>query len=210
MQNQYLRTTTLIAAMALVGMIGGCATHGQSAHSEAATPAATAETKAETKVETKVVMAEQNLFLTFHENGRLYVLGDPKLQQIFSATGEVALARTRIGEGPDGRTLVFGMNKDDAERGGATAAEMMYDGKLAPTGPFYGEVAKEGRFYVFGEWKDMAAYLKYGEVPLTYTEIGGGPKGETVIYALNKETAGQGTPVAVVERFHKQHIVSGK
>lgn len=209
MQNHYLRTTILIAATTLAGMIGGCATHGQDARSEAAKPVAAAEVKVEPKVEMKVV-PEQNLFLTFHENGRLYVLGDPKLQQIFSATGEVALARTRIGEGPDGRTLVFGMNKDDAERGGATAAEMMYDGKLAPTGPFYGEVAKEGRFYVFGEWKDMAAYLKYGEVPLTYTEIGGGPKGETVIYPLNKETAGQGTPVAVVERFHKQHIVSGK
>jgi len=199
MQNKHLRITTLIVAMGLVGAMGGCATQG--ANTGAATPAAAAEKKA---------AAEQQMFMTFHENGRLYVLGDPKLQQVFMQTDEVALTRTRIGEGPDGRTLIFGMNKDDAKAGGPTAAEMMYDGKLEPAGPFYGEVIKDGRYYVFVEWKDMADYLKHGEVPLTYTEIGTGPKGETVIYALNKHTAKQGTPVAAIERFRKQHPAAVK
>lgn len=209
MQNHYLRTTTLIAAAVLAGMMSGCATHGQDARSEAAKPVAAAEVKVEPKVETKVV-PEQNLFLTFHENGRLYVLGDAKLERIFRETGEVALARTRIGEGPDGRTLVFGMTKDDAKRGGPTDAEMLYDMKLVPAGSFYGEVARNGRLYVFTEWQDMAAYLRHGEVALTYTEVGAGPKGETVVYALNKETAKQGRPVAAIERFHKQHSVAAK
>lgn len=199
MQNKHLRITTLIVAMGLVGAMGGCAMQG--ANTAAATPAAAAEKKA---------VAEQYMFLTFHENGRLYVLGDPKLQQVFMQTDEVALTRTRIGEGPDGRTLIFGMNKDDAKTGGPTAAEMMYDGKQEPAGPFYGEVFKDGRYYVFVEWKDMADYLKHGEVPLTYTEIGAGPKSETVIYALNKETAKQGRPVAAIERFRKQHPAAAK
>lgn len=209
MQNHYLRTTILIAAAVLAGMMSGCATHGQDARSEAAKPVAAAEVKVEPKVETKVV-PEQNLFLTFHENGRLYVLGDAKLERIFRETGEVALARTRIGEGPDGRTLVFGMTKDDAKRGGPTDAEMLYDMKLVPAGSFYGEVARNDRLYVFTEWQDMAAYLRHGEVALTYTEVGAGPKGETVVYALNKETAKQGKPVAAIERFHKQHSVAAK
>ncbi|MDO8347704.1 MAG: hypothetical protein Q7S85_07385 [Rugosibacter sp.] len=209
MQNHYLRTTTLIAAAALAGMMGGCATQGQDARSEAAKPVAAAEVKVEPKVETKVV-PEQNLFLTFHENGRIYVLGDAKLEQIFRETGEVALTRTRIGEGPEGRTLVFGMTKDDAKRGGPTDAEMLYDMKLVPAGSFYGEVARNGRFYVFVEWQDMATYLRHGEVALTYTEVGAGPKGETVVYALNKETAKQGKPVAAIERFHKQHSAAAK
>lgn len=201
MQNKRLRITTLIVAMTLAGVVGGCATRGQGAHPDATASLVVAEEKA---------VVEQDLFLTFHENGRLYVLGDPKLQQIFIETNEVALARTRIGEGPDGRTLVFGMNKDDASRGGPTAAEMLYDGKLVPAGPFYGEVTKDGRFYVFIEWKDMADYLKHGEVPLAYTEIGAGPKGETVVYALNKETAKQSKPVAAIERFHMQHSATAK
>ncbi|PKO57708.1 MAG: hypothetical protein CVU24_18475 [Betaproteobacteria bacterium HGW-Betaproteobacteria-18] len=37
-----------------------------------------------------------------------------------------------------------------------------------------------------------------------------GPKGETVVYALNKESAKQGTPVAAVERFHRQHSAVAK
>lgn len=199
MQNKHLRITSLIVAMGLVGAMGGCAT--QDVKSGTAAPAATAEKKA---------VAEQQLFMTFHENGRVYVLGDPALQQVFMETDEVALTRTRIGEGPGGRTLIFGMNKDDAKRGGPTVAEMMYDGKQEPTGPFYGEVIKDGRYYVFVEWKDMADYLKHGEVPLTFTEIGTGPKGETVIYALNKNTAKQGKPVAAIERFHKQHPATAK
>lgn len=203
MQNKHLRITTLIVAMTLAGVMGGCATQSSSANPSGATAASAAAPEAK-------AVAEQTLFLTFHENGRLYVLGDPKLQRIFIETNEVALARTRIGEGPDGRTLIFGMNKDDAKRGGATDAEMLYDGKLAPAGPFYGEVIRDGRFYVFIEWKDMADYLKHGEVPLTYTEVGAGPKGETVVYALNKETAKQGKPVAAIERFHKQHSSAAK
>lgn len=196
MHNKHLRITMLIAVLAAAGLSGGCATHGQSAHADVARPAAASEPK---------TMPERNLFLTFHANGRLYVLGDPKLQQIFLETDEVALTRTRIGDGPDGRTLVFGMNKADAKRGGPTDAELLYDGKQVPQGPFYGEVFKNGRIYVFVDWKDMAAYLKQGEVPLTYTEVGAGPKGETVVYALNKETAKQGNPVAAIERFHRQH-----
>ncbi len=199
MQNKHLRITSLIVAMVFAGAMGGCATQGAS--SGAAIPVTAAEKKD---------VAEQQMFMTFHENGRVYVLGDPKLQEIFMQTDEVALTRTRIGEGPGGRTLIFGMNKDDAKRGSRTAAEMMYDGKQEPAGPFYGEVIKDGRYIVFVEWKDMADYLKHGEVALTYTEIGTGPKGETVIYALNKETAKQSKPVAAIERFRKQHPAAAK
>lgn len=204
MQNKHLRITTLIVAMALAGAMGGCAT--QANDPGAAAPAAAAKKKA---------ALELSLFMTFHENGRVYVLGDPELQRIFMETDEVALTRTRIGEGPDGSTLIFGMNKNDAKRGGPTVAEMMYDGKLGPSAvfygnvfDFYGEVFRNGRYTVFVEWKDMLDYLKHGEVALTYTEIGSGPKGETVIYALNKNTAKLGKPVAAIERFQKQHPVA--
>ncbi|MFZ1548783.1 MAG: hypothetical protein WAT12_17100, partial [Candidatus Nitrotoga sp.] len=143
MHNKHLRATLLMVAMGL-GAMSGCAT--QDTYSNTEMPVAAAEKKA---------VEEQQLFMTFHENGRVYVLGDTKLQEIFMQTDEVALTRTRIGEGPDGRTLIFGMNKNDAKRGGPTDAEMMYDGKMEPTGPFYGEVIKDGRYYVFVEWKDM-------------------------------------------------------
>jgi len=149
---------------------------------------------------------EANLFIVFNEDlGRYYIFGDPELYRIYLDTDEVALTRAFIGDGPDGTSLIFGMNKEDTKRDGPMPAEKLYRGEVVPEGPFYGEVLKDGRYYVFFTWQDMADYLKQGEVPLTYTEIGVGPKGETVIYALNKETAKAGRPAAAIERFHKLH-----
>ena len=61
---------------------------------------------------------------------------------------------------------------------------------------------RNGRYHVFGEWKDFQDYLSHKEITFTYTEIGTGPKGETVIYALNKETK-KHRPVALIEQFNQ-------
>lgn len=76
---------------------------------------------------------------------------------------------------------------------------------MGEVGPFYGEVIRDGRFYVFGEWQDFKDYLDHKEVTFTFTEIGTGPKGETVIYALNNKTKKEGRPVALIESFKKLH-----
>ena len=84
---------------------------------------------------------------------------------------------------------------------------LFFDGKYEPTGPFYGEVIRDGRFLVFGSWHDFKDYLKNKEITFTFTEVGTGPKGETVIYALNKETVKQGRPVNLAEQFKKLHKI---
>lgn len=188
----------IITSLALAGILAltGCATQtGPQPAAKPDVPQAAAATQ-----------GEANLFIVFKEDlGRYYIFGDPELYRIYLETDEVALTRAFIGEGPDGTSLIFGMTKDDAKRGGPTPAERLYKGEVKPTGPFYGEVLKDGRYYVFFTWQDMADYLKHGEVPLTYTEIGVGPKGETVVYALNKETAKKGRPEAAIKRFHALH-----
>ncbi len=194
-----LRVSAGLAAAALLALASGCATQ------QASKPAA------EQTASKPATQTEDNLFIAYNdENGRIYVLGDPSLYRLYLQTGEVALTRTRIGAGPDGATVVFGMNKDDAKTGGPTLAEQYYDGAKQPQGPFYGEVFKGGRFYVFNEWKDMADYLKHGEVALTYTEIGAGPDGETVVYALNKDSAKNGPPKAAIAQFHRMHPAKAK
>jgi hypothetical protein len=200
MQADFLRSTLVAAGTALTLLAAGCATQ-QPAGSAAAKPAAE-----QAGGKSEAAKAENSLFIAYNDqNGRIYVLGDPALYRLYLQTGEVALTRTRVGAGPDGATVVFGMNKDDAKTGGPTQAEQFYDGARQPQGPFYGEVLKDGRYYVFNDWKDMAEYLKHGEVPLTYTEIGAGPDGATVIYALNKESAKQGRPTAAIEAFQRMH-----
>lgn len=189
---------TIMTSLALAGIlvVSGCAT--QTGPQPAAKPDAQQAAAA--------TQGEANLFIVFNEDlGRYYIFGDPQLYRIYLETDEVAMTRSFIGAGPDGTSLIFGMTKDDAKRGGPTPAERLYKGEVKPAGPFYGEVLKDGRYYVFFTWQDMADYLKHGEVPLTYTEIGVGPKGETVVYALNKETAKKGRPEAAIKRFHALH-----
>jgi hypothetical protein len=196
----------VFTALALAGALtlSACATERVSP--PAAQPAKPAASQAAAESQA-AAQQEANLFIVFdEERGRYYIFGDPALYRIFLETGEVALARTFIGEGPEGTSLVFGLTKEDAKDAGRpTPAERLYKGQATVSGPFYGEVLKGGRYYVFFTWPDMADYLKHGEVPLTYTEIGVGPNGETVIYALNKNTAKEGRPEAAIKRFHALH-----
>jgi len=140
------------------------------------------------------------------ENGRIYAMTDPKIYTSFLNTDEVPLTRTRIGAGPEGETVIFGITKADGKHlDKPTAAEDIFDGRTQDVGAFYGEVLRNGRFHVFGEWKDFQDYLAHKEITFTYTEIGTGPKGETVIYALNSATKKKGRPVALVEQFNALH-----
>ncbi|MFN6960670.1 MAG: hypothetical protein ACK4N6_00375 [Rhodocyclaceae bacterium] len=193
MQNKSRILPYALSSVLVFGALGliVCATHqATSSSNDAAKQAqpATAE--------------KSNYFLVFHENGRLYAFGDAANYLLFMEHGEVPLTRTRIGGGPDGQTVVFGITKDDAKMvGKPSTGEMFFDGKMGEVGAFYGEVFRDGRYYVFGEWKDFKDYLEHKEVAFTYTEIGAGPKGETVIYALNKKTKDKGRPLELIEAF---------
>ncbi|MDP2266558.1 MAG: hypothetical protein Q8J70_08425, partial [Thiobacillus sp.] len=132
----------------------------------------------------------------------IYPIADAQNYLAFLDVGELIYTRTRVGTGPEGETIVFGIQKKEADDlNKPSFAEQFYDGKKEVTGPFYGEVMRDGRFYVFGEWQDFKDYLEHKEVTFTFTEIGTGPKGETVIYALNKKTVKEGRPVALIEAF---------
>lgn len=181
--------STLLAA----GMLGACATQATAPAADAsktAAPAAPAEAKV------------QNYFLVHHENGRLYPFADAENYLNFMQVDEVIYTRTRVGAGPDGETIVFGIQKKEAEDLARPAlAEQLFDGKLEIAGPFYGEVFRNGRYHVFGEWADFKDYLAHKEIVFTFTEVGSGPRGESVIYALNKKTKDQGRPVALIDAF---------
>lgn len=209
-ENKRFIPYALTSVLAL-GVMSGCATQSNTAKAPeskpaamalAAAPAATAPVAAAQPV----TAPTQNYFLVFHENGRIYPIADAKNYLAFLDVDELIYTRTRIGAGPEGETVVFGIQKKEAEDlNKPSLAEQFYDGKMDVAGPFYGEVVRDGRFYVFGEWKDFKDYLDHKEVTFTFTEIGTGPKGETVIYALNKKTKGEGRPVALIEAFKQLH-----
>ena len=197
----FLQRKSVVALSALfaLGVLGGCATN------QASTPAAKVET-VPAVAKTEAPAQKQTYFLVYHENGRIYAMTEPKIYLGLMEHDEVPLTRARVGAGPDGETVVFGITSKDGEHlDKPTAAEDIYDGRTKDIGAFYGEVVRNGRYHVFGEWKDFQDYLAHKEITFTYTEIGTGPKGETVIYALNNKTKDSGRPTALVEQFNQLH-----
>lgn len=194
-ENKRFLPYVLTSVLAL-GVMSGCATQSNTAKAPESKPATTAPAAQPATAST------QNYFLVFHENGRIYPIADAQNYLAFLDVGELIYTRTRVGTGPEGETIVFGIQKKEADDlNKPSLAEQFYDGKKEVAGPFYGEVMRDGRFYVFGEWQDFKDYLEHKEVTFTFTEIGTGPKGETVIYALNKKTVKEGRPVALIEAF---------
>lgn len=178
----------VVLLLLVLGAMSGCATSATSP------PAAKAEASAQ----------KHTYFMVYHENGRIYAMTEPKIYLGLMKHDEVPLTRTRIGAGAEGETVIFGITKADGKAlDKPTAAEDIFDGRAKDLHPFYAEVVRNGRYHVFGEWKDFQDYLSHKEITFTYTEIGTGPNGETVIYALNKKTKKHGRPVALVEQFNQ-------
>lgn len=203
-ENKRYLPYALTSVLAL-GIMSGCATQSSTAKAPESKPAAATKAAVPVAAAQPAATAQKaNYFLVYHENGRIYAFGDAKNYLLFMEHDEVPLTRTRIGAGSEGETIVFGITGKDSENlEKPSPGEMFFDGKMGEVGPFYGEVVRDGRFYVFGEWRDFKDYLDHKEVTFTFTEIGTGPKGETVIYALNKKTKDEGRPVALIESFKK-------
>jgi len=139
-----------------------------------------------------------------HEDGRIHVFYDRALYKEFLSLGETPYRLTRIGEGPNGETLVFGLTKKDKKKGADTVAVKLYSDKASVNGDFYAETRRHGRIYVFSKFEDMKPVRMFGHPTFFYTEIGSGPKGETVVYVLNKANKKK-KPVALINDFKKKN-----
>ncbi|TPE47751.1 hypothetical protein FJM67_14200 [Maribrevibacterium harenarium] len=149
---------------------------------------------------TEVASMNNNDLYEVHEDGRIYVFDDRATYESFLEVGETSYRKVRIGAGPKGETVVFGLTDADKKKMEGIASVDMFDGKLAGSDDFYGEMRAEGRIYVFGSLEEMAAARVVGEVPLRYTDIGSGPNGETVVYALNNDNK-KVKPEAMIAKF---------
>lgn len=139
-----------------------------------------------------------------HEDGRIHVFYDRALYKEFLSLGETAYRLTRIGEGPNGETLVFGLTKKDKKKGANTKAVKLYSTEKKVEGDFYAETRRHGRIYVFSKFDDMKPVRMFGHPTFFYTEIGSGPKGETVVYVLNKGNKKK-KPVALINEFKNKN-----
>lgn len=180
------RIATVIALLATVLMVTACA--GTETKPASVNPAM--EKDAGTVAEIYEV----------YEDGRIHVFYDQKLYKEFLSVGETAFRLTRIGSGPNGETMVFGLTRDDKKKGANTPAVKLYENKAVPADTFYGEARRHGRIYVFSNFEDMAPVRQFGHPNFFYMEVGAGPRGETVVYVLNKMTKKK-KPVELIAAF---------
>jgi hypothetical protein len=168
----------LIFALSIAGLMTACGSHEVKMTEKAGEHTEMAEAKSEAAME---------IFEVHHE-GRIHVFYDRKLYRDFIALGETPFRLTRIGAGPHGETMVFGLTKHDKKHPNQVALINVFDGKAPTPEKIYGEMRRDGRIYVFNNFEDMTGVRQAGHPNLFYTEIGAGPKGETVVYVLNEET----------------------
>jgi hypothetical protein len=140
-----------------------------------------------TKTDHATTMAAMEIY-EVHHDGRINIFYDRKLYQEFLVLGETSFRLTHIGAGPKGETVVYGLTKQDKKKPDAVEALKVYEGKSPAPADFYAELRNHGRIYVFDNLEDMKPVRQFGHPNFFYTEIGAGPKGETVVFVLNKKT----------------------
>lgn len=138
-----------------------------------------------------------------HHDGRIHVFYDKKVFKEFMSVGETAFRLTRIGAGPHGETMVFGLTAKDKKLKHPVAAIDLYDGKIKAD-YFYAEMHKHGRIYVFNSFEDMKTVRDFGHPNFMFTQIGAGPKGETLVFVLNKRNKKE-EPVSLIADFNRRN-----
>jgi len=187
-----LRLAVLGAAI----LTTGCAANGGWMGAEA-------EKKYDKDLEAARLAAVRNSddYYEYHQDGVIYVLSDRKDVKTFLTAGEIPLRVTRIGGGPNGERLVFALMKHEAKAmegkvGFKGGAQQMYEGTLeGHDKDFYGEVMKDGRYYVFGSWHDLKSFKSSGQA--RGVSSGATTDGKPVTFTTDK--------AEVVERFRELH-----
>ncbi len=146
-----------------------------------------------------------NDYYQVYQDGRIYAFDDFKVYQEFMQLGETTFRFTRIGAGPKGETVVFGLRKVDKKKPQESGVLNLYDGHVEGIKKgFYGEVVKDGRIYIFSDWHDLKSFLNVGEATFRYTAIGAGKHGETLVYVLNKKNKKK-KPLALMAIYKSKH-----
>jgi len=116
------------------------------------------------------------------------VISDAKDYKNFVKLGEMPLAVTKFGAGPNGETVKMSLTKNETKgmekkagfRGGA---QNLYEGTVEGLNKgFFGFVMTGDHYYVFDNWNQLASFRKSGQ--MTTADSGTAPDGKPVSYAF--------------------------
>jgi hypothetical protein len=136
----------------------------------------------------KQIVSNGQDFAVFSFNARHYVVGSQQSIESFSEHGHLPYARTILGSGPSGETVVYEIDKknpEHVERLVDTYAETPF--LIDSRGDEYSVYKLGGRIYVVGSARSKASFEEHGHLPYTKTILGAGPSGETVVFEVNKK-----------------------
>jgi hypothetical protein len=99
-----------------------------------------------------------------------------------------------------GRSIILGLRAEDKGKDINTlTAKRFLDVNLPPATDFYGEIRQDNKIFVFKRYGDMKDTMALGAPIFSYMELGGGPNGERLIFALIKE---EKKPEDLIKKFH--------
>lgn len=143
--------------------------------------------------------AGSKVSMSVHEHdGRIFVIGQDASREAFAANHHLPYTLTKIGAGPKGETVICEVDKKDPTL--ATKLWEQYKAQYLP----YAEYAYEGRIYVIGDPETELAFLQNHHLPYTRTKIGAGPKGETLVFEVNKKNPALAD--RLVAEYTKRHL----
>ena len=90
-------------------------------------------------------------------------------------------AKTHIGAGPKGETVVIEIDKKNP------AMQRRLWSEFKNKHFYYAEVSHDGRLYVIGDKKTHESFKKQHHLPYTHSRIGAGPNKETIVFEINKK-----------------------
>lgn len=182
------KLSVILLSISMLIFISGCSTTSDSTTSQK---------------EMSPVSAEKSVAMELyevHHDGRIHVFYNRALYQEFLSLGETPYRLTRIGAGPNGETMVFGITKKDKKKASDVAAVKLYDGGISADGAFYAEMRRHERIYVFSSFEDMQPVRQFGHPNFFYSEIGAGPQGETVVFVMNSKNKKK-RPSALIAKY---------
>ena len=193
-----LRCTALTATL----LATGCATSGGGYQGVEAEK--TYDKNLEAVRQTAVINNDD--YYEIHKDNRIVVIADGGDMKLWLSTGDIPYRLTRIGGGPKGETVVFGIATPENKKKEGFGSVEMFDGRRAGAEKnFYAEVLQDNRWYVFGTWAELDSFRKTGRAE-GLASGGTAPTGEPVVVAQPtgalmerfNSIHGAGSPVAVV------------
>lgn len=98
-----------------------------------------------------------------------------------------------------GRSQLLGLSAADKGKDvNSLSAKRFLDVNLPPASSFYGEIRQDNKIFIFQRYGDMKDVMSLGSPIFSYMELGGGPNGERLVYALAKE---EKKPEALITKY---------